>query len=437
MEFPGSRPAENRARVKVWEGVGFNRLSPSHRPLSSWGMPRLPGYSVGMAISPITPTAAPGTTAPLRLVHLCAGNLYGGVETFLETFSRHERAAGLASRFLVGWEGRHAFGLRESGAEVELMGGARLSRPWQVLALRRRIRQSLQRDRPDLVVVHSGWTQWVMGPAATSLGIPVVLWFHNDLPTRSLLHQLARRVRPAGYLANSRFTASSVPGWYGVTPPVVYYPVSSPPPVPAEARDEIRHSLMTPPGATVFLQASRLQRWKGHRHLVNAFQRLRDRSDWVWWIAGGAQRDEEAAYRNSLEEMAAGLGLSDRIRWLGHREDIPALLQASDAYVQVNETPEPFGIVFLEALYAGRPVLTGDAGGIAEIVTDACGKRVRAGEDAATAAVLAQWIDEPEQRLRLGKQGPAVARQFCEPKQQMSAIADQLHAIHRHHRLSV
>ena len=370
------------------------------------------------------------TPYPLRVAHLCAGNLYGGVETFLETWVSHERAAGLESRFLIGWDGRHAEQLRKLGAPVELVGGARLSRPWQVLGVRRRIQESLALNRPDVVVVHSGWTQWVMGPPARALGIPLVLWVHNELPSRSVLHQFARRVRPSGILANSQFTANTVPAWYGLQPTVIYCPVAAPAPPPDGCRSHLRSTLTTPADAFVLLQASRLQEWKGHRNGLRALGRLRDRKEWIWWIAGGVQRPEEAAYQASLVREAESLGITDRIRWLGHRTDVAHLLNACDAYLQVNVTPEPFGVSFMESLYAARPVVTADAGGIAEVVTPSCGTRVVAGDDAQLASVLAQWMSDRSKVQTLGAAGPEVARLVCDPQRQIKRIAEELRRIH-------
>lgn len=376
------------------------------------------------------PDPSPATPPRLRVAHLCAGNLYGGVETFLETWVSCERAAGLKSQFLIGWDGRHAEELRKLGAPVELVGGARLSRPWQVLGVRRRTQEFLARNRPDLVVVHSGWTQWVMGPPARSLGIPLVLWVHNELPSRSLLHQFARRVRPAGILANSQFTANTVPAWYRVQPSVIYYPVAAGVPAPDGSRSHLRSTLTTPADAFVLLQASRLQEWKGHRNGLRALGRLRDRTDWMWWIAGGVQRPEEAAYRASLVREAESLGIADRIRWLGHRSDVAHLLDACDAYLQVNVTPEPFGVSFLESLYAARPVVTAGAGGIAEVVTADCGALVAPGNESQLASVLSQWMSDRPGVQRLGATGPAVAKRACDPHRQIEQIAAELRRIH-------
>ena len=66
----------------------------------------------------------------------------------------------------------------------------------------------------------------------------------------------------------------------------------------------------------------------------------------------------------------ASLGLEPRVRFLGERRDVPLLMRAVDLFCQPNEGPEPFGVVFAEALLSGVPVVTADTGGAPEIVSD-------------------------------------------------------------------
>ena len=111
---------------------------------------------------------------------------------------------------------------------------------------------------------------------------------------------------------------------------------------------------------------------KSHSEL-KALHLLLDLPDWVCWLAGGSQRADEARYRGDLEVMARELGLAQRVRFLGHRSDVRRLLVASDVYCQPNERPEAFGISFVEALWARRPVVTSYMGGAPEIVDGSCG----------------------------------------------------------------
>ena len=67
------------------------------------------------------------------------------------------------------------------------------------------------------------------------------------------------------------------------------------------------------------------------------------------------------------------------MRWLGQRRDVPELLAAADIYCQPNVGAEPFGIVFVEALYTGLPVVTTALGGALEIIDASCGVLVPPG----------------------------------------------------------
>ena len=105
----------------------------------------------------------------------------------------------------------------------------------------------------------------------------------------------------------------------------------------------------------------------------NSAARTASLSGWVCWTAGGAQRPAEAAYLAELRQTAARLGIAERVRFLGQRTDVPHLLAAADVHCQPNTGPEPFGLAFVEALAAGRPVVTTALGGALEIVDETCG----------------------------------------------------------------
>ena len=86
------------------------------------------------------------------------------------------------------------------------------------------------------------------------------------------------------------------------------------------------------------------------------------------------------AYVDALVAAARRLGIDDRVRWLGERQDVRRLLGAADVHCQANVAPEPFGIAYVEALAAGLPVVASRAGGAMEIVDESCGVLVPAGD---------------------------------------------------------
>src|SRR5262249_38073183 len=150
---------------------------------------------------------------------------------------------------------------------------------------------------------------------------------------------------------------------------VVYLPVAAPALADGEGdRPRLRAALQTPSEATVIIQASRMEELKGHAVLLQALAELRHLPGWVCWVVGGAQRPREQDYFARLEAQAGQLGLAGRVRFLGQRADVGQLLNAADIHCQPNLGPESFGIGFVEALYAGLPVVTTALGGALEIV---------------------------------------------------------------------
>jgi glycosyltransferase involved in cell wall biosynthesis len=378
----------------------------------------------------MTPAAPdrPGAR-PIRVLHAYSGNLYGGVEAMLATLARQRHLApGMAPEFALCFEGRLAEELRAAGAAVHPLGGVRLSRPWTVLAARRRLARRLRApDRPDVVVCHACWPHAAFGPTARRAGLPLVHWQHDLAGEPGPIDRRAMRTPPRLVVANSRATAATTARLFpGAAVEVVHCPVAAPPPPSPASRAEVRRELGTPADAAVVVTACRLERWKGHALLVEALGRLADRPGWAAWVVGGAQRPHERAYLDELAARAAALGLGDRVRFLGQRSDVPRLLAAADVHCQPNLAPEPFGVAYVEALYAGLPVVASRLGGAAEIVDEACGVLVPPGDADALAGALGRLLGDPAERARLGAAGPPRAASLCDPPATLGRLAGLL-----------
>ncbi|HEX5272185.1 MAG TPA: glycosyltransferase family 4 protein [Gemmataceae bacterium] len=363
----------------------------------------------------------------MRALHVYAGNLFGGVENLLLTLARQRALCpAMEPSFALCFEGRLSAGLRESGAAVHSPGPVRVSRPWTLWRARRRLRRLLGQERPDVVIHHGCWPHAVFAPVARSRSVPFVFWAH-DLPTgRHWLERWARRTRPDLVLANSRATDAALVRLFDDLPrAVLYCPVPAVRPDAGPNRARLRESLGTAPDSVVVLQASRLERWKGQALLLRALARLRHDPRWTCWLAGGPQRPAEAVYLAELRESAGDLGIAGRVRFLGERADVPGLLAAADIHCQPNTGPEPFGLAFVEALGAARPVVATALGGALEIIDDTCGLLVS--PDALPLAEgLRRLIHDAGLRARLGSAGPARARALCDPARQIGRLYELL-----------
>jgi glycosyltransferase involved in cell wall biosynthesis len=179
--------------------------------------------------------------------------------------------------------------------------------------------------------------------------------------------------------------------------------------LPAEAmarrplpRREARAALGLSEEAFTCLVVGRLNSWKGQEVLARALAEpaLRERGA-IGLVAGDAWPGEER-YEHGLEALRSELGLGDRLRLLGFRDDLDALYGAADVVCVPSTRPEPLGLVALEAAAAAKCVVASNTGGLPEIVRDGeTGRLVAPGSAPALAAALGELADEPGLRARL------------------------------------
>lgn len=351
-----------------------------------------------------------------------AGNLYGGIETILVTLARERRACpGMEPEFALCWEGRLADELRREGVPVHLLGAVRARYPWTVIRARSALRDVLETTRPDVVVTHASWPHALAAPVVRDHGARLAHWAHARAGGAWWIGAWARRTPPDVVIANSRFTAEETV-FTGVPTRVVYAPVSEA--KPGRGRADVRRELEAPEGAVVILAASRIEKLKGLAVFIEALAGLE--GSWVAWIAGGAQRPEERAHLEQLEGLVRARKLGGRVRFLGQRADTRDLMGASDVFCQANTAPDSFGLVFIEALAAGLPVVTSALGGAREIVDETCGRLVEPGSAEALRGALTRLTTDADLRRRLGAAGPARVRSLCSPEARLAELQRSL-----------
>ena len=146
--------------------------------------------------------------------------------------------------------------------------------------------------------------------------------------------------------------------------------------------------MRVPDGMLTIVMPGRLTAWKGQAVLLQAIARL-SRRDVCCVLVGSDQG--RARYSRDLEKLSESLGIADRVRIIGHVEDVPAALMLSDVVVHASTRPEAFGRVVIEALAMGRPVIATDLGGPAETVAHGVTGWLTAPGDPET---LAQALEE-------------------------------------------
>ena len=150
----------------------------------------------------------------------------------------------------------------------------------------------------------------------------------------------------------------------------------------------------------------RLAPQKGQRHLIEAMPLLLERVPNAHAaIAGGGELEPY------LRELAEELGVMQRVHVLGPRQDVPALMHALDVFAMPSIW-EGFGLVLLEAMAAGKPIVASRVATIPEVVVDGeTGLLVPAGDAAALADALASLAAHPELARHMGEAGRERLRQ--------------------------
>lgn len=162
----------------------------------------------------------------------------------------------------------------------------------------------------------------------------------------------------------------------------------------------VRADLSIPPGAFVVGNVGRLAPQKGQRHLIAAMPMLLERVPRAHAvIAGGGDLEEY------LRDLATELGVAERVHVLGPRRDVPALMHAIDVFAMPSIW-EGFGLVLLEAMAAGRPIVASRVATIPEVVADGeTGLLVPAGDPPALADALASLAHDPGLAKEMGEAG--------------------------------
>ncbi len=167
----------------------------------------------------------------------------------------------------------------------------------------------------------------------------------------------------------------------------------------------IRKQLGIPPDAFVVVNVARLNYPKNQKMLIEALAGLGDRVPPVHALIVG-----EGPHRSDLETLVARCGLTGRVHFLGQRDDVPALLHASDVFALTSEW-EGNPLSVMEAMAAGLPVLATRVGSIPELVEEeVSGLLVSPGDVAGLSAGLSRLQQSPALLAGMGAHAALRAR---------------------------
>jgi len=324
----------------------------------------------------------------IRLLQAMAGAPHGGAETFFVRLALALERAGQDQRIVIRRDAARASALRTGGiAPVELP-----FRRFLDLETGMGFRRAIRDYRPEVVLT---WmtraTQ--LCPRGDFVHVARLGGYYDLRHYRRCQHLIGNTREICAYLVRSGWPAERAHYLPNFVPEMRAPPVQ-------------RASLGTPEDAPLVLALGRLHENKAFDVLLAALAQV-PRAH--LWLAG------EGPLRARLEAQAQRLGIAERVRFLGWREDTAALLAASDVLVCPSRQ-EPLGNVVIEAWSAGLPVVAAASAGPAALIrTEETGLLVPVEDAAALAAAIVRLADDASLRRRLVEAGRAAyAAEFSE-----------------------
>ncbi|MFN3568497.1 MAG: glycosyltransferase, partial [Caldimicrobium sp.] len=125
-----------------------------------------------------------------------------------------------------------------------------------------------------------------------------------------------------------------------------------------ELRLKMFKDLQVPNDAYVVLSVGELNHNKNHESIIRAIAKLKDQN--IYYIICG-----HGYLGEYLEKLSSNLGVSDRVKLLGFRSDIPKILKVADSFAFPSKR-EGLGLAALEAMASGLPIITSNVHGIVD-----------------------------------------------------------------------
>jgi glycosyltransferase involved in cell wall biosynthesis len=240
----------------------------------------------------------------------------------------------------------------------------------------RSMRRFLLEERPDIVHIRSrvpGWVTWLawrwMDPATRPRLVSTVHGFYSVNRYSAVMTRGERVIAVSDSVQDYIF--KNYPKTAPAKVEVIHrgvdetvYPVDF---VPSDDWQTVwANTYPAFKGRILLLMPGRLTRWKGQQDFIQLIARLIDLGLPVHGLIVGEPHPKKIAFLNELRGLTATLGITDRVSFLGHRNDLREIMAISSIIYSLSLAPEAFGRVSLEALALGKPVIAYEHGGVAE-----------------------------------------------------------------------
>ncbi|MEA1926999.1 MAG: glycosyltransferase [Candidatus Auribacterota bacterium] len=285
--------------------------------------------------------------------------------------------------------------------------------PFRIFPVLIHLLRLIRRESVDLIQTN-GLKAHLLGCLLTILSRRPLVWHFRDYPAANGYSRLFRglgRVFPAGIIANSRAVKERLGNLDKIK--VIYNGIDTTLFQPAEKINSLREELGLNQNDMVIGTIGHFAPLKGYDDLIIAMPLILESvPETRLLIVGEAIYPAYRDYQEKLRELIVRLDLFDKVIFAGQRDDLPAVLNTLDIFV-LPSWSEGFGRANLEAMAAGKPVISTRVGGIPEVVLDGeTGILVEPYDPDAIARAIIKLALDKDLKTRMGREGIERAQLF-------------------------
>ena len=311
--------------------------------------------------------------------------------------------------------------VRAMGFEARVLPAGRARDVRRMVSVIRALVRLIRTLQADVVFAHASKAQVYAGCAATIARVPNV-WYQHELPGTSraapgmnrVLQELAARLPTRAVICNSSFVAEAHAQRWPRAPVRHIHP--------GVRTEGVRVRTHTAADDARIVVVGRLQRWKRVELALEAMRLvLAEQPRACLRIVGEARPDYDVDYPDELRAHAVSLGIADAVEFVGAVPVVDQQLAGADVALHVADR-EAFGLVLIEALLRGIPVVTPPLGGGAEIIRDGVdGLLLEPTDTPALARGLLALSADPARRTAMGAAGRARALELFDDRRTTAA----------------
>lgn len=272
----------------------------------------------------------------------------------------------------------------------------------------------MKRECLNLVLSWMGKAHFYAGPAAWLAGVEAI-WYQHGIAQPDRLDKSLGYIPAKAVICPSQAAMEEQMKVTPKLPAAVVYPsvdltrynLSSVSPL-----QEVRKELGLPLDKKIAGIVARLQRWKGIHVFLQAAEKLSKQNPELYFVVVGGPHVSEPDYPATLREQAIRAGISNRVLFAGHQPDAARWIQAFDILVHASYR-EPFGMVIVEGMALGKPVIASQAGGPTETITHGVnGMLVPPGDAESLASAVKELLQDNRKYERISRAAMDRARHF-------------------------